>query len=146
VPGHWNLELKQKNVIPVTGTIRTVYNSSIISQSNGGIDSIKQVVFSTILPDYLARNETTAYTNQYPVWTAGASTNFELKAYIQVPFKQPVMYQPGVMECLRTAIILYLAVYVFIAALVGAGTHFLFENQVFETRMHDDSKPKTHVH
>jgi len=140
------LELKQKSILPVTNSIRSVYNETIIAASNGGINSIKQVLFTTVIPDYLARNETTAYTTQYPIWTAGASTSFVLEARLEIPYQQMVHYQPGVLECLRYAIVQYLVIYVFVGAICGAATHFLFENQVFETRVHDDSRPKNRLH
>lgn len=141
-----NLELRQRSLISQSTVTRVVYNTSVIKMSNGGIDSMDQVLFTTIVPDYLARNETTEYASTYPIWVAGRGSDFTLKANIQIPAKQVVSYIPGVMETLRYAILQYIAVYIFVAAFMGAATHFLFENQVFETRVRDDSKPKTHIH
>jgi transmembrane protein 231 len=143
---HGTLRLRQRDLLPQSATQRTVYNTPVIKQSNGGIDSMQQALFTTIIPDYLSRNETTDYADTYPIWIAGAGSEFVLKANIAIPVNQEVQYRPGVFETIRYAILQYLALYIFVAALVGAATHFLFENQVFETRVHDDSKPKTHIH
>ena len=104
-----------------------------------------QVLFTTLLASYSARNETTYLEQTYPVWTAGQGDEFTLKASIHIP-EAIVRYQPGVLETLRYGFLQFLAVYIIIAAIAGSVTHFIFENQVFETRVHDDSRPKSHIH
>jgi len=140
-----DMTLRQRSILPQSNSWRSVYNTSIIEKSNGGIDSIQQVLFSTLIANYVARNETTAFTDPYPVWVAGSSQEFNLDAHIHVR-PATVQYQPGVMETLRYGMLQFLAVYVVAAAVIGTVTHFIFENQVFETRVQDDSRPKTHIH
>lgn len=141
-----SLELRQRVMLSQSSAVRTTYNSSVIVPSNGGIDSMVQVQFRTMLDDYLIRNESTILGDVYPVWTAAAGDYFTLKAHIRIPPEQRIQYQPGVLETLRYGVIQFLAVYVFVAAMLGAANHFIFENQVFETRVRDDSKPKGHIH
>jgi len=141
-----DLAYHQRNTLPQSNEVRTTYNSTIIKKSNGGIDSMEQVLFSTMLKEVVSRNESTYLSETYPVWQAGSSDEFTLKATIRVPTNTVVWYQPGVMEALRYGMLNFLAVYVLAAAIIGAVTHFIFENQVFETRIHDDSRPKTHIH
>lgn len=141
-----DMRMKQRTVLPQSSATRAVYNSTIIAQGNGGIDSMDQVLFTTMLGDYLARNETTHFAEPYSVWTAGAGFEFVLKMHVRIPVDQQIRYRPGVLETIRYGVLQFLAVYIFVAALVGAATHFMFENQVFETRVHDDSRPKTHIH
>lgn len=140
------LEFRQRDVLPQASAVRTEYNTSIIVPSNGGIDSFNQVLFTTMVHDYLQRNETTMLSDVYPIWVAGEATDFKLTARVRIPLAQQVNYQPGVLETLRYGVIQFLAVYVFVAALIGATMHFIFENQVFESRVVDDSRPKMHVH
>jgi len=139
------LALRQRSLLPQSNTARTTYNTSIIPKSNGGIDSMDQVLFTTILENYLKRNETTYLANPAPVWMAGKGDEFILEARLHIPQAQ-IRYQPGVLETLRYGFLQFLAVYIVIAAIAGAVTHFIFENQVFETRVHDDSRPKAHIH
>jgi len=141
-----SLQLRQRSLLPQSSAVRTTYNTSVIVPSNGGIDSMSQVQFGTMLDNYLSRNESTILGDVYPVWTAAADSYFTLKAHIQIPPEQIIQYQPGVLETLRHGVIQFLAVYVFVAALLGAANHFIFENQVFETRVRDDSKLKGHIH
>jgi len=141
-----DLKLRQRGILKQSGATRDIYNSSIIKPSNGGIDSMDQVLFTTMLDEIASRNETTIYADTTPVWVAGASTEFILKANVHIPVDQIIRYRPGVLETTRYAVLQFLAVYVFVAALLGAATHFIFENQVFETRVYDDSRPKTHIH
>ena len=141
-----DLGLRQRSTLPQSNDVRIVYNNSIIKKSNGGIDSMDQVLFSTMIKEIVSRNESTYLTDTYPVWQAGASDDFTLKATIRVPKNTKITYQPGVMETLRYGFLQFLAVYVITAAIIGAVTHFIFENQIFETRIHDDSRPKTHIH
>lgn len=141
-----DMRMRQRGVLRQSSGRRDIYNTTIIAETNGGIDSMEQVLFNTMLKDYLARNESTLFADAHPVWTAGSGSEFVLKMHIRVPPDQLIRYRPGVLETIRYGVLQFLAVYIFVAALVGAATHFMFENQVFETRVHDDSRPKTHIH
>merc|ERR1711988_1245691 len=105
-----DLRLRQEGILPQSSATRAVYNSSIIVPSNGGIDSMEQVLFTTMLRDYLQRNETTEYAQVYPVWTAGAGRDFILKVHVKIPVAEHVSYRPGVLETLRYGVLQFLAV------------------------------------
>merc|ERR1712216_950 len=128
-----DLQLRQRGLLPQSSTIHNTYNTSIIAQSNGGIDSMEQVLFTTMLQNYVQRNETTEFASKYPVWVPGSGSDFTLRVQINIPTAQTVYYRPGVLQTLRYGVLQFLAIYIFVAALVGAAVHFIFENQVFET-------------
>lgn len=151
VPGgectvYGKLQLSQNQVLESNVAVRTLYNTPIIEPTVGGIDSIEQVLFTTMLSNYHARNETTEFAQQNPVWVAGTGSEFILKAYIKIPVDQQILYKPGILENLRYGILQYWAIYVVFAAVMNYAVRFIFTQQVFETRVRDDSQPKGHVH
>jgi len=150
VPGaectvYGTLQLRQNEVLDASVETRTQYNQSIIIPNVGGIDSMEQVLFTTMLENYHRRNETTEYAQQYPIWTAGPVTDFTLNAHIRIPVDQTILYRPGILDNLRHGILMYYAVFIVFSALINYVVNFCFENQVFETRVRDDNS-KMHTY
>ncbi|MEW5302682.1 MAG: hypothetical protein WDW36_005441 [Sanguina aurantia] len=108
------LVLQQKNALTF-GRYNDLFNQPMLSSAAPSVFTATQpsiqYEFQKILGSYLARNYTTLYTNNHPVWKAGNSDTFTLSMRIRIPPNQLVYYRPMVIEMLKGGWIQFLATF-----------------------------------
>ena len=96
--------------------------------------------FEDILSDYVWRNYSTAYSNQYPVWKAGPGNSFQLVMKVQIPPNQVVWYRPQTLEMLKFGWIQFLATFICLWWFYTYLEIFIFNYRIVHTRVTSDNQ------
>ncbi len=96
-----------------------------------------------LLAAYAARNLTTAFTNQYPVWTAaaagaGGSGDFTLDVMVRIPPHQLLLYRPLLGEMLKWGWVQFLGAFALVWWLASWFEWAVFRFRVLDTRVVSD--------
>jgi transmembrane protein 231 len=121
-----------------------LYNSPILNCSVGRNVKLAQsafsVVFEELIGEYVWRNYSTTYSNQYPVWKAGPGNTFKLVAKIQIPPNQVVWYRPQTIEMLKFGWIQFLATFICLWWFYTYLEVFIFNYRIVQTRVTSDNQ------
>ncbi|GIL45719.1 hypothetical protein Vafri_2888 [Volvox africanus] len=124
----------------------SVYDVSILNSTTPSVQTAVQptleLELQSILANYLSRNYTTLYTNDYPVWIGGTRNGFELRMRIRIPPNQVVYYRPQTIEMLKFGWIQWLATFIVLWYLLQWVEWFVFAFRLVETRIVSDFQPK----
>ncbi|MEW5302683.1 MAG: hypothetical protein WDW36_005441 [Sanguina aurantia] len=141
------LVLQQKNALTF-GRYNDLFNQPMLSSAAPSVFTATQpsiqYEFQKILGSYLARNYTTLYTNNHPVWKAGNSDTFTLSMRIRIPPNQLVYYRPMVIEMLKGGWIQFLATFAVLWFLLSWAEVMIFKYRIVSTRVASDLVQKLH--
>lgn len=98
---------------------------------------------SSVLAAYQARNVTTVFNNQYPVWQGGNSNTFTVDAKIRIPAHQVHMYRPGLSEMLKWGWIQFACTFWILYWLMDLMERLVFGCRILETRVISDMQART---
>eukprot|EP00877_Chromochloris_zofingiensis_P012890 jgi/Chrzof1/7855/Cz02g38290.t1 len=152
LPGHGlvtdgQLVLQQLTPLPQY-TYHDLYNTPLLNSSaylDGTalqVDAALQL--SSIIAKYQARNFTTVFQNQYPIWQAGNGNDFIIDARVRIPANQLQIYRPATGEMLKWGWVQFVSVFLILWCLASWFEAFIFRHRLFETRMVSDLQPKAH--
>ncbi|GLC34480.1 hypothetical protein PLESTM_000203300 [Pleodorina starrii] len=124
----------------------SVYNVPILNSTTPSVQTAVQPTLAlemqSILSNYLSRNYTTLYTNNYPVWTAGTRNSFELRMRIRIPPNQVAYYRPQTIEMLKFGWIQWLATFIVLWYLIQWAEWFVFSFRLVGARIVSDFQPQ----
>eukprot|EP00775_Hariotina_reticulata_P002408 gene2408-2712_t len=89
-----------------------------------------------------ARNITTRYDNQYPVWKAGNSRRFVVDVKIRIPPHQVHLYRPSTSEMLKWGWVQFAATFWVVWWLLSWIEGLVFQFRMLETRVISDIQPR----
>ena len=102
-----NLKLDQKTPLRHRGVDKR-FNNPIVDSSSLSVSTYD---FTNIFQSYSARNVTTLFTNDYPVWKSGHGTTqpFVIQMIIKYP-TEDILYQPGFWELIKWGWVQYVSI------------------------------------
>eukprot|EP01135_Chromosphaera_perkinsii_P008739 Nk52_evm72s1444 gene=Nk52_evmTU72s1444 len=127
------LMFNQKSLLGFEST-RTLYDTSIVNATR----SAGAYSFRNILREYNKRNDTTVFTNSYPVWSSnrGSGQPFIISGTIDYT-EQEILLIPGFWETLKFAYVQFIAIAYLLYLIVRHIRHFLYTNQLVTTQVID---------
>ncbi|CAM9611948.1 unnamed protein product, partial [Ectocarpus sp. 13 AM-2016] len=142
-----DMALRQTWPLSVYGGYTYPYRDDPILDPSS-ITSAHQILFSSLLARYAARNTTLDFQPRYSIWErapsyatlggggtgAAASRLFNVTAVVRIN-QQPVLYTPPVSEVLQAGWGKYVVMLAVILFLVDALSAFVFKHQVVETKV-----------
>jgi len=125
-----DLKLDQKTPLRHRG-VDTRFNTSIIDSSSLSLSTYD---FTNIFRSYSARNVTTFFTNDYPVWKSGrgATQPFVIQMIINYP-TEVIVYQPGFWELVKWGWVQYVSILLIFLWVFQRLNFIVFGGQLFNT-------------
>jgi len=125
-----DLTLKQREALPWFGQ-RTTYEEPIVNMNSYNADDYD---LSTIMTNYLSRNETTDFVPRATVWRGDRATGepFKLTMNVRYP-EQRICYRPGFWQELKVGWVQYLSILVPAYMIASWAINFIFVNRLVDT-------------
>lgn len=136
---HVSGDLKLKQRTPFRGA--TMQLTPLLDLD--AVHSIEQVLLHQLVPSYFARNESTQFQVDLPIWLGGSSDIFQIHLHVRVP-QQSISYVPSVIEVVKVAWIQYLSLLVVATWLAKLLKEFVFQKQLLHTHMQMPHWKSTH--
>eukprot|EP00879_Flechtneria_rotunda_P010982 GHRR01011475.1.p1 GENE.GHRR01011475.1~~GHRR01011475.1.p1 ORF type:complete len:315 (+),score=105.62 GHRR01011475.1:284-1228(+) len=118
-------------------------SDSAALQDGAALQGDMMLQLGSLFSSYQARNSTTVFDNQFPVWKAGNSLEgFTVDVKIRIPPNQVHVYRPGKAEMLKWGWVQFICTFIFIWWLMSWLERFVFNYRVLETRVISDMQPR----